>query len=169
MSARTDNSLKLEEFLPYRLSVLSNTVSAAISDAYAGRFGLSVPEWRVLAILGRFPRLSASEVAERGAMDKVAVSRAVSRLLDEGRIKRRFAAADRRRSILELSARGREVYANITPLARRYEKALLQGLSHEERRLFETLLDKLLHRAHALVSAGSGTEAPQHRALRDSS
>lgn len=150
MPAIADNLLKLEEFLPYRLSVLSNTVSSAIAGAYAGRFGLSVPEWRVLAILGRFPGLSAGEVAERGAMDKVAVSRAVSRLLEAGRIKRRFADADRRRSILELSAKGRTVYEKITPLARHYERALLDGLTQGERRRFDAVLDKLLHRAHTL-------------------
>jgi len=150
MSARTDNSLKLEEFLPYRLSVLSNTVSSTIAAAYAERFGLSVPEWRVLAILGRFPGLSAGEVAERGAMDKVAVSRAVSRLLKAGRVRRRFADADRRRSILGLSPKGRAIHAKITPLARRYEAALLHGLTPSERERFEVLLDKLLDRAHSL-------------------
>ena len=69
--------LKLEEFLPYRLAVLSNTVSTTVARAYDKRFKVSIPEWRVIAILGRFPGLSAVEVAERTMMDKVAVSRAV--------------------------------------------------------------------------------------------
>ncbi len=76
--------LDLEEFLPYRLSVLSNTISSAIAGAYASRFGLTVPEWRIIAVFGRFPGLSAREVAEKTAMDKVAVSRAVSRLRAAG-------------------------------------------------------------------------------------
>ncbi|CAN5238016.1 MarR family transcriptional regulator [soil metagenome] len=145
--------MKLEEFLPYRLSVLSNTVSGAIAGAYAERFGLSIPEWRVLAILGRYPGLSAGEVAERGAMDKVTVSRAVARLLKAGRLKRRFANDDRRRSILELSSRGRAVYGSVTPLARRYEAALLDGLTDAERTRFHAVLDKLLQRAHSLGAA----------------
>ncbi|MBA3563135.1 MAG: MarR family transcriptional regulator [Gammaproteobacteria bacterium] len=153
MPRKNVNSLKLEDFLPYRLSVLSNTVSSAIAGAYAERFHLSVPEWRVLAILGRYSGISAGEVAERGAMDKVAVSRAVSRLLAAGRIKRSFANADRRRSILELTKRGRAVYSKITPLARRYEAALLEGLTDTERARFEAVLDKLLRRAHSLGSA----------------
>ena len=74
--------LDLEHFLPYRLSVLSNRVSDAIARVYSERFALGVTEWRVMAVLGRYPDLSASEVAQRTAMDKVAVSRAVARLLD---------------------------------------------------------------------------------------
>src|SRR3546814_1367690 len=75
-------TLELERFLPYRLSVLSNRVSQKIADTYAERFGLAVTEWRVIAVLGRYPDLSAGAVAERTAMDKVAVSRAVARLLE---------------------------------------------------------------------------------------
>ena len=87
-ASTTANStvLELEGFLPYRLSVLSNTVSQAIAAEYEQRFGLSVTEWRVMAVLGRYTGISAREVAERTAMDKVAVSRAVARLLESGRI-----------------------------------------------------------------------------------
>ena len=72
--------LHLEKFLPYRLSVLSNTVSSAIAAAYFMNFGLSIPEWRVMAVLASTPGLSAAEVTARTAMDKVAVSRAVAAL-----------------------------------------------------------------------------------------
>ena len=92
-----DEELILENFLPYRLSILSNTVSSTVARVYDKRFNLSIPEWRVIAILGRFPGLSAVEVAERTLMDKVAVSRAVSKLIKNGRIDREFADADRRR------------------------------------------------------------------------
>ena len=70
--------LHLEGFLPYRLSVLSNTVSSAIAAAYFANFGLSIPEWRIVAVLAANPGLSAAEVTARTAMDKVAVSRAVA-------------------------------------------------------------------------------------------
>ena len=75
------DELILEDFLPYRLAVLSHTVSTKIAGVYDKRFGLTIPEWRVLAILGRFPGLSAVEVAERTMLDKVAVSRAVTKLI----------------------------------------------------------------------------------------
>jgi len=91
-------SLELAHFLPYRLSVLTNTVSAALADAYSRRFGLSIPEWRVMAVLAGSPGLSAAEVAARTAMDKVAVSRAVARLARSRRLRRRRTSGDRRRS-----------------------------------------------------------------------
>lgn len=145
-----DKTLELEDFLPYRLSVLSNTVSAAIAEAYSERFGLTIPEWRVMAVLGRFPGLSAAEVAERTAMDKVAVSRAVSRLLDAGRIRRSFADADRRRSILNLSAVGRRIHRRIAPILLQYETELLSALDADERRLLETMLARLDAQARRL-------------------
>jgi DNA-binding MarR family transcriptional regulator len=142
--------LDLETFLPYRLSVLTNTISGVLAEAYGKRYGLSISEWRVMAILGRFPESSAGEVAERAAMDKVAVSRAVSRLLDAGRIRRRFADADRRRSILELSDEGWRIYGKITPTILSYESALLSGLSRGERHQLDRLLARLAGKARAL-------------------
>src|SRR5689334_12108617 len=96
-------TLELDRFLPYRLSVLSNIVSTAIAGAYQDRFGLTIPEWRVMAVLAMNPGLSAAEVAQRTAMDKVAVSRAVASLLKERRIAREMARSDRRRSLLKLA------------------------------------------------------------------
>ncbi|MGB5331058.1 MAG: MarR family transcriptional regulator [Woeseiaceae bacterium] len=142
--------LILENFLPYRLSILSNTVSTRISQAYETQFGLSIPEWRVIAILGRFPGLSAVEVAERTLMDKVAVSRAVTKLVKSGRIDRKFADADRRRSILNLSEEGRRVHNEIAPLALQFERDLLEGLSEDEAESLNTIMDRLLARARML-------------------
>lgn len=142
--------LRLEHFVPYRLSVLTNIVSTAIAGAYAARFGLSIPEWRVIAVLGLEPGLSAAQVAERTAMDKVAVSRAVSSLLRSRRIARAFANADRRRSVLNLTRSGESVYWRVVPFARRYERALLANLSNTERAHLDRLLSRLQHRAVVL-------------------
>ena len=144
------DELILEEFLPYRLSVLSHTVSTNIARVYDKRFDLSIPEWRVIAILGRFPGLSAVEVAERTMMDKVAVSRAVTKLIKNGRIDREFADADRRRSILNLSEEGKRVHDEIAPLALQFERDLLHGLSDEEVRQFNVLMERLLARARLI-------------------
>ncbi len=148
--------LDLENFLPYRLSVLSNTISSVLADAYSERHGLSVPEWRVLAILGRFPGSSAAQVAKKGAMDKVAVSRAVSRLLESGRIRRRFADADRRRSILELSDEGWRIYREVAPALLEYEADLLTGLSATERRQLDELLRRLSGRIREVAPPDLG-------------
>jgi DNA-binding MarR family transcriptional regulator len=144
--------LILEDFLPYRLSILSNIVSSTIASTYEKRFGLTIPEWRVIAVLSRFPGLSAGEVAERTLMDKVAVSRAVSRLLKSGRIDRQFADADRRRSILNLTAEGRRVHDEIAPLALKFEEDLLHGLDKEEIRTLNVLTERLLARARLIGS-----------------
>jgi DNA-binding MarR family transcriptional regulator len=135
--------LELERFLPYRLSVLSNTISQAIAREYADRFELSVTEWRVIAVLGRYPDLSASEVAERTAMDKVAVSRAVNSLIDAGRVRREVHGGDRRRSVLALTARGRKVYEEVAPRALDYERRLIEVLDTEERHWLDRILGKL--------------------------
>jgi DNA-binding MarR family transcriptional regulator len=136
-------TLELDRFLPYRLSVLSNRLSNAIARCYETRFQLSVTEWRVIAVLGRFPGLSANEVAERTAMDKVAVSRAVARLLESGRLQRDLHDADRRRSVLELSEAGYAIFDAVVPLALAYERALLEALEPEERQTLLALMDKL--------------------------
>ena len=147
-----DKELILENFLPYRLSILSNTVSSAIAIAYDKRFGLTIPEWRVIAVLGRFPGLSAVEVADRTMMDKVAVSRAVTKLLKKGRLDREFADADRRRSILNLSEEGRRVHDDIAPLALKFEADLLDGLSEAEIYALNSTIERLMARARLVGS-----------------
>jgi len=138
-----DTTLCLSDFLPYRLSVLSNKIGRAIADQYEEKFQLSLAEWRVMAVLGEDKQLSAGQVAQRTAMDKVAVSRAVGKLLDAGRIVRHFSEKDRRRSILSLSESGHEIYSQIVPIALGYEEKLLTHLSSEEQRFLNSLLDKL--------------------------
>ena len=144
------DELILEDFLPYRLSITSHTVSTNIASVYEKRFGVSVPEWRVIAILGRYPGLSAVEVADRTLMDKVAVSRAVTKLIKTSRIDREFADVDRRRSILNLSEEGRQVHNEIAPLALQFEQELLQDISEKDYETFNTILDQLLGKARQL-------------------
>jgi DNA-binding MarR family transcriptional regulator len=134
---------ELDRFLPYRLSILSNRVSQTIAGAYARRFGLGVTEWRVIAVLGRYPGLSANGVAARTAMDKVAVSRTVARLLERGLLQRDMHDDDRRRSVLELSPDGYGIYDEVVPVALEYERRLLAPLNAEERAQLDLLLRKL--------------------------
>jgi DNA-binding MarR family transcriptional regulator len=135
--------LELEHFLPYRLSVLSNRISQEIARLYAERFALNVTEWRLLAVLGRYPDLTATELVERTAMDKVAVSRAVASLVDDGRLTRKVDGNDRRRTRLRLSAKGYRIYDEVAPLALAYQQRLLAELSGDDRALLEALLSKL--------------------------
>ena len=149
-SEQLSDELILEDFLPYRLAVLSHTVSNKIASVYEERFKVSVPEWRVIAILGRFPGLSAVEVAQRTMLDKVAVSRAVTKLIKNGRLDREFADADRRRSILNLSEEGRRVHDEIAPLALRFERDLLHGISADDYERFNRVMERLVARARML-------------------
>lgn len=151
--------LDLERFLPYRLSVLSNRISGSIAGEYSQRFDLGVTEWRVMAVLGRSPDLSANQVAQRTAMDKVAVSRAVARLLESGRLLRSFDDDDRRRSVLRLSEAGYAIYDQIVPLALGFERQLLGDMPADERALLFRLLDRLDElelRVEAAGQASSG-------------
>lgn len=157
-TARTSDKLHLDRFVPYRLSVLSNIVSMSIAHAYEREFGLTIPEWRVIAILARYPGLSAIEVAERTAMDKVAVSRAVQSLIGSRRLVRTYDKGDRRRSMLRLSASGRAVYTRVAPLALGYERKLLNALSASDRRALNRLIGRLMERARLLDHLdGNGT------------
>jgi DNA-binding MarR family transcriptional regulator len=136
-------TLKLAEFLPYRLSVLSNHISRAIEANYKASFGMTMPEWRVMAIIADEEGLSGGEVAQKAEMDKVAVSRAVSKLIEGGRINRQISLSDKRRSELYLSAEGRKVYEQIVPIAKNYEAEVLGQLSSDDQVKLGQILRKL--------------------------
>lgn len=129
--------------MPYRLSVLTNRISALIATAYSEFFGIRIPEWRTIAVLGESPGLTHSQVAERTAMDKVTVSRAVRDLVQKQFVSRLTSKTDRRVVHLNLTQEGRGVYLDIVPMALGYETKLLQVLTMEERKRLDELIDKL--------------------------
>jgi len=139
-------TLDLDHFLPYRLSILSNRASDAIARHYSDRFGLSVPEWRVMAVLGQTPGMSARDVAQRTAMDKVQVSRAVASLVEARRAKREGDEVDGRVTRLSLTTKGQAIYDEVVPLALHLEDVFLAALTPEERKTLSTLMDKLTDR-----------------------
>jgi len=142
--------LVLEDFLPYRLSILSNRVSRAIAARYAKAFDLTIPEWRIIAVLGRRPGLTAKEIAEATEMDKVAVSRAVAKLVAARRVLASADTEDARRVRHALSREGESVLARIAPIALAAEERLLAALNERERTHLDALLDRLLVAAKSL-------------------
>ncbi len=138
-----ERTLNLRAFLPFRLSVLSNTISRRISRLYDKEFGLSIWQWRVMATAADEPGLNATEIGERTAMDKVAVSRAIAGLIERGFLSRSTSAEDARHSSVELTREGEAVYRQIVPLALDEEARLLSALTSEERADLERLMDKL--------------------------
>ena len=135
--------LDLAHFVPYRLSVLSNRVSSAIARTYSERFDLTIPEWRCIAVLGGAPGLSAGDVAQRTAMDKVQVSRAIARLVEKKREARVVDASDGRVARLSLTAKGRAIYDEVAPLALKLEAKLLEALNAAERASLDKIMAKL--------------------------
>ncbi len=142
-------ALSLPTYLPYRLSVTSNRVSGLIARAYQARFGLSIWEWRVIAVLGAGAPMTAQAVCEATAMDKVTVSRAIRGLDERGLVTRKRREHDRRASDVALTGDGEAIYAEVAPVALAYETALLDGFSAEERDTLMALLDKLERRLDA--------------------
>ncbi len=143
-------TLTLETFLPYRLTVLANSVNRILARLYEQKHGLTVAEWRLLAILARFGPLSANGVCQRSAMDKVRVSRAVARAVAGGLINRGVDSADRRRSVLTVTSKGRAIHDQIVPLALDQEAVLLEALEPHEVEMLFGLLDRLQTRAQEL-------------------
>ena len=133
----------LEHFLPYKLSLISNRISQGIAVTYEKHYQLRVQEWRVIAILGRYPGSSATEIINYTAMDKVTVSRAVKRLLGRALIIRSEDESDRRRMHLQLTAQGDAIYHSIIPAALDYEKQLMQQFDPADQQLLDRLIKKL--------------------------
>lgn len=144
---------RLEDFLPYRLSVASGRVSRLFGKRYADQFGLSIPEWRVLAVVGRYSVISPSAVGEATAMDKVKVSRAAASLVTRGLVKQAQDPNDGRGRLLSLTRKGQTTYANVVPVARATEELIAAGLSKPEwATLYKTLSKLTSHLAE--IDAG---------------
>ncbi len=147
MSKKRIRIFFLQNFLPYRLSIVANKISHTFSKAYAENFDLTVMEWRVLAVLGQSDLLSADDICKLTETDKVAVSRAVKRLLKKRIVERTFSSLDRRRSILRLSKIGLFTYREIVPIVLEMEDRLIASLSSSERQQLFKLLDKIKAKA----------------------
>lgn len=134
---------RLEDFLPYQLAVLADVTSAGFSRVYAGRFGLTIPEWRVLATVAEVPRVRAKDVGAARHLPKTAVSRAVASLRRRGLLKVDVNRADKRESFLSLTPKGRALHAELVPLARAYAHALVDRLSAAEHLALRSAFEKL--------------------------
>lgn len=138
--------LQLEGFLPYRLSLLATEVSQTLASAYGQRFGISIPEWRVLATLGQFGTVTARDIGLHSRMHKTTVSRAVATLEKRKLVLRSANRADMREAFLAMTDAGDAIYRDIVPMARSFTETLCAGLSGEERDMLDTLLDRLAAR-----------------------
>jgi DNA-binding MarR family transcriptional regulator len=142
--------LRLDEFLPYQLSVTSNAVSSAIARTYEVLFGLRVPEWRLIAVLAEQEGVTQQALVARTEMDKMTVSRAAQALVTRGLVTRVPHGRDKRSHTLALSEDGRALYAQIAPKALELEQKLLKELGTREVAQLKGTLAKLKAASHAL-------------------
>jgi len=138
--------LDLDRFLPYRLDILAESVSRALSGLYKERYGLDVPEWRVLAHLGQYAPITAKAIGAHSRMHKTKVSRAVAALEGLGFLARIGSQEDRREELLSLTAKGKAAYADLAPQAANFARHLLDDLSAVERRTLDSAIDRLLRK-----------------------
>ncbi|MBH5323353.1 MarR family winged helix-turn-helix transcriptional regulator [Aurantiacibacter sediminis] len=144
----------LSRFLPYQLSLASNAVSGRIAMEYRQRWGLSIPEWRVMAVLGDAGAMTQRDLTKRTLMDKVAVNRACKVLEERELAQRAPNEQDGRSHLLELTENGKAMHAEIMPLALEMEAKLFEGFSHDELELFRALLE----RARSMAEEMSGED-----------
>ena len=135
--------LILDHFIPYRLSVASNAVSARISQSYRRKFGLKIPEWRLIAILAEQDSMTPLDIGKAGELDKITVSRAAAALIERGLVQQRKHPGDGRSHFLSLTSDGRALYREIAPIALATEANLLACFSAEERSLLDGLLRRI--------------------------
>lgn len=137
------SSLRLDQFIPYRLSVAANAVSTRISQSYRKRFKLKVPEWRLIAILAEQTRMTPQDIGRAGELDKITVSRAAATLIRRGLVAQDRNPEDGRSHYLLLTAEGRKLYEQVAPAAKALEADLMAGWSEEDRENLATLLRRI--------------------------
>ena len=130
----------LEDFLPYQITVLASHIALAFSKQHAERFGLSIPEWRVVATIGRYQSVTSAFLQEKTAMDKAKVSRAVTRLVASKLLERTENQADLRSNYLSLTPEGLTLFNKIVPIAKRLEQEMISQVSAEELATFKKVL-----------------------------
>ena len=153
--------LDLFKFAPFRLNRLAAEVSAALSSEYQERYGLDIPEWRVLATLGfRNDACSAQYISHCTRTHKSTISRAVTALMERKLIERVENADDRREFRLRLTRKGKTLYEALIPRLLRKEQEILSCLSARERKDFADLLGKI-ERSLDLVQTSKEADAKE--------
>ena len=147
--------LKLEDFLPHRLNVLSSLVSQALTRVY-GQYGIGIPEWRVLVSLGQFGVMTGKAIGARTHMHKTKVSRAVAQLETRKLLTRRANRADLREAFLSLTPSGRAIYQELAPRALDFTLRLSEVVAPADRAAFDRAMKQLSERSAKLVAEMEG-------------
>ncbi len=135
---------KLENFLPYKLSILSQSVSGLIAKEYESKFGLNMNQWRILVIIQANQPVTARAISDLTLLDKMTISRTVRSLKARKLVRMEISGTDARQQMLSLTKTGRQIYDDIIPIAKAHETRLLALLTDQEQQSLETLMAKLL-------------------------
>lgn len=152
--------LKLEKFLPYQLNVVASLVSLALSRVYARRYGIGVPEWRVLVTLGQYGVMTGKAIGAHTHMHKTKVSRAVALLEKRKLVARKANRADMRESFLSLTGSGRAIYEELAPHALDFAERLTDILTPSDREAFNRALQQIIDRSAQLVAETIERDGP---------
>ena len=154
-------TLRLDEFLPFRLSYTSNLVSETVAQIYIALFDLRIPEWRIIAVVAEHDGISQQAIGARTRMDKVTVSRAAIALVERGLMQRHANPDDRRSHLLRLTEDGQTLYASVAPKALDLERRIFAGFSGAEVAQFVAMLRRIDAVAIDLVQESHGGDGDQ--------
>ncbi len=146
---------RLTDFLPYLMAITSNAVSSRIADEYRLRFGLRIPEWRVMAVLGDGGSMTQREMVQATVMDKVAINRACKVLEDRGLVARSPNQRDGRSHHLELTVEGRELYAQVMPMTYEMFERIFVSIQPAEQQALKVLLARIREGVVAIDAKGA--------------
>jgi DNA-binding MarR family transcriptional regulator len=142
---RADAGLRLDlpNFVPYRITTLAALVRRALADIYRPDPGLTEPEWKVMTTLAHFGPMPSGDVGLYVTLDRVAVSRALARLIDLGLATRAPNKRDQRMFTVDLTPRAARIYDRMAHDALAIEERILERLAPDEARTLLSLLDKV--------------------------
>ena len=159
--SKKERRLDLFRFVPFRLNRLAAEVSAALAGEYQERYGLDIPEWRVLATIGfRNDACSAQYIADCTRTHKSTISRAVTALMERQLVERVENEEDRREFRLRMTRKGDALYEQLIPRLLRKEQEILSCLSAREQKELAAMLGKI-EQSLDLVQTSSEADAKQ--------
>lgn len=143
-------AFNLSDFLPYKLSILSETVSQHIAGAYESRFGLTMNQWRCMVLIGAHGPITAKSICAKTLLDKMTVSRALKSLKTRKLIAAASTPEDARKNLLTLTKHGIRIHDEVLPMAQNYEEILLAALSDSQKITLDEIIKKLMHEAREI-------------------
>ena len=155
---------ELEAWFNFKINLLSNRLSRVVSGAYSNSYGIAIIDWRAIVAIRHFGPVTASEISEKGNLDKGSLSRAIEQLVAQGLVSKSLSEHDRRRSILKLTEAGEALYNEVAPLALQRQQALLSVLETDEHAQLMRLVDRVIEQADRLLEDDAAFKEPARAA-----